>query len=133
MAKRHSRLPPERFPAAAAPQAIDDVAALRALLVAAAAAGERLTYSEVLARLGHRFTRPRMRLLCRTIGQVDHARPAAEPELGVLVVRASDGLPGSGWWDGRSILDARRPQSGPDAERLVKELQEAAFRHWRSG
>jgi hypothetical protein len=35
-----------------------DPVEVRAILVASARAGEAITYSEVLALLGHRFTRP---------------------------------------------------------------------------
>ena len=60
-----------------------------------------LTYSELLAQLGHGFSRPKMRALCKTLGAVDEeAEARGEPELAVLVVRQSDGLPGQGWWVG---------------------------------
>jgi hypothetical protein len=76
-----------------------DPAEVRAYLVAAAAAGESITYSELLNRLGHEFTRPKMRALCAVLGTVDEEGAArGEPELAVLVVRQSDGLPGQGWW-----------------------------------
>ena len=40
-----------------------------------------------------------MRQLCKTLGAVDEEAAArGEPELAVLVVRQSDGLPGQGWW-----------------------------------
>ena len=41
-----------------------DPAEVRAILVSAAKAGEAISYSEVLALLGHDFTRPKMRALC---------------------------------------------------------------------
>ena len=72
---------------------------VRAHLIAAAAAGHALTYSELLERLGYNFSRPKMRALCVVLGAVDdEAEARGEPELAVLVVRQSDGLPGQGWW-----------------------------------
>jgi hypothetical protein len=77
--------------------------AVRAILVTAAREGRAVSYSELLGELGHRFTRPRMRALCAMLGQIDEAGAApGEPELAVLVVRESDGLPGQGWWVARA-------------------------------
>ena len=54
-----------------------------------------------------------------------------EPELAVLVVRQSDGLPGQGWWIGAARqYDYAGAWEGPDARALVTRLQERAFRHW---
>ena len=70
-------------------------------MIGAAAAGHALTYSELLAQLGYPFSRPKMRALCKTLATVDEEAAArGEPELAVLVVRQSDGLPGQGWWVG---------------------------------
>src|SRR4051794_28613979 len=78
---------------------ISDAAAVRRLLVAAAKAGRDTSYADLLDMMGHRFSRPKMRALCKTLGAVDDAAVAAgEPELAVLVVRQSDRLPGDGWW-----------------------------------
>lgn len=113
---------------------IGDVAAVRALLVAAARDAQPLTYSEMLAGLGLRFTRPRMRALCRTMDRIDEdGRAAGEPGLAVLVVRASDGLPGQGWWTGgRALMLAHEGDwTGPAAQALVTAEQRAAFDWWR--
>jgi len=107
--------------------------AVRTRLVAAAAAGHPLTYSELLALLGHGFSRPRMRALCKTLGAVDEdALARGEPELAVLVVRQSDGLPGQGWWvaGGGSAHDYTGAWEGADATAFVRELQDHAFRYW---
>ena len=112
---------------------ISDPAGVRAHLVAAAAAGHALTYSELLAHLGHGFSRPKMRALCKTLGAVDEEAAArGEPELAVLVVRQSDGLPGQGWWvaGGASAHDYVGPWEGPSAAAFVRELQQATFEHW---
>jgi hypothetical protein len=112
---------------------LHDVAAVRAVLVAAARRGEAMSYSETLARLGLSFSRPKMRTLCRTMDRIDEdGRTANEPGLAVLVVRAADGLPGQGWWTTRGqALGHRDAWTGPAAERLVAREQRAAFRHWR--
>jgi hypothetical protein len=110
-----------------------DPAEVRAHLVAAAAAGQAITYSELLGRLGHEFTRPKMRALCKVLGTVDEeAAERGEPELAVLVVRQSDGLPGQGWWvaGGAAAHGYDGLWEGPGAKRLVDELQAQAFDYW---
>lgn len=117
-----------------APDPIADVARVRGILLAAARAGEVLSYSGFLAELGHRFTRPKMRALCRTLDRIDEdGRAAGEPELAVLVVRESDGLPGQGWWTGGRalMLGHEGAWEGPEARALVRELQGEAFDYWR--
>jgi hypothetical protein len=111
-----------------------DPAEVRAHLISAASAGTPITYSELLNRLGHEFTRPKMRALCAVLGTVDEQGAArGEPELAVLVVRQSDGLPGQGWWvaGGASRHDYTGLWDGPQAKRLVKKLQRQAFDYWR--
>ena len=105
---------------------------VRAILIASARAGESITYSEVLALLGHDFTRPKMRALCRVLSFVDdEAEEHGEPELAVLVVRQSDGLPGQGWWVGGAKKHGYTGQwEGPTAAKLIRRLQRQAFEHW---
>ena len=110
-----------------------DPGEVRAHLVAAAAAGHALTYSELLEQLGYGFSRPKMRQLCRTLGAVDEEAAArGEPELAVLVVRQSDGLPGQGWWvaGGGTAHGYGGPWVGPQAERFIRKLQQETFGHW---
>ena len=112
---------------------ISDPAAVRAHLVAAAAAGHALTYSELLAMLGHGFSRPKMRAVCKTLAAVDaEAEARGEPELAVLVVRQSAGLPGQGWWvDGGAVLhDYDGPWEGPEAAAFIARLQRTTFDYW---
>ena len=111
---------------------LSDPETVRAHLLAAAAAGHPLTYSELLERLGHAFSRPRMRALCKTLTAVDEAGEAAgEPELAVLVVRQSDGLPGQGWWTGGWEKHRHNGDwTGPEARRLVERLQGEVFVYW---
>ena len=109
-----------------------DPVEVRAILVSAAKAGEAITYSEVLALLGHHFTRPKMRALCKVLGFVDdEAAERGEPELAVLVVRQSDGLPGQGWWiAGAKAHNYTGLWEGPKAARLIRKLQKQAFDYW---
>jgi hypothetical protein len=112
---------------------IADVARVRALLVASARRRSAISYSGLLDELGHRFTRPKMRALCRTLDAIDAAGAAAgEPDLAVLVVRESDGLPGQGWWtDGPPRREGYEGQwTGPEALAFVRGLQARAFTFW---
>jgi len=113
------------------PGAIADVPRVRALLIAAARERRAVSYSELLGLLGHRFTRPKMRAVCRTLDAIDLAgRAVGAPGLAVLVVRESDGLPGQGWWqDLAAERNYAGPWTGPDAVAFVRSLQEAVFRH----
>ena len=105
---------------------------VRAILIASAKAGQAISYSEVLGLLGHDFTRPKMRALCRVLGFVDDkAEERGEPELAVLVVRQSDGLPGQGWWVGGAKKHGYTGLwEGPKAAKLIKKLQRQAFDYW---
>jgi hypothetical protein len=106
---------------------------VRAHLIAAAGAGHALSYSELLEHLGYGFSRPKMRQLCVTLGVVDQEAAArGEPELAVLVVRQSDGLPGQGWWvaGGGSAHGYEGPWEGPKAARFIRDLQQKTFDYW---
>ena len=117
----------------ARPGAIADPVAVRSHLIAAASAGHPLTYADLLGLLGHRFSRPKMRALCHTLGAVDiDAAARGEPELAVLVVRQSDGLPGQGWWvaGGGTAHGYAGPWDGPKASKFIAALQRRTFDHW---
>jgi hypothetical protein len=110
-----------------------DPAVVRRHLIESATAGESITYSELLAALGHAFTRPKMRALCKVLTVIDEeAADRGEPELAVLVVRQSDGLPGQGWWvGGKTVMHGYDGLwTGPGAARLVRKLQREAFEYW---
>ena len=109
-----------------------DPGEVRRLLIASAAAGEPITYSELLNALGHAFTRPKMRALCKVLAVVDdEASERGEPELAVLVVRQSDGLPGQGWWINGAMLHGYDGLwTGPEALKLIRKLQRQAFQYW---
>ena len=106
---------------------------VRAHLIAAASAGYPLTYAELLERLGYSFSRPKMRALCTVLAAVDDAAEAnGEPELAVLVVRQSDGLPGQGWWVGSWEKHRFTGEwTGTEARRLIDRLQQQAFSYWQ--
>ena len=105
---------------------------VRAILIASARAGQSISYSEVLGLLGHDFSRPKMRQLCKVLGHVDdEAEEKGEPGLAVLVVRLSDGLPGQGWWVGCAKKHGYAGLwEGPAAVKLVRKFQAQAFEHW---
>lgn len=111
---------------------LSDPAEIRAHLIAAATAGHVLTYSELLEHLGYGFSRPKMRQLCKTLAAVDdEAAGRGEPELAVLVVRQSDGLPGQGWWiEGARAHGYEGPWEGPTAVHFIGELQQRTFDYW---
>jgi hypothetical protein len=115
--------------------ALADPQEIRLHLVAAARAGHALTYSEVLERLGYAFSRPKMRALCALLGEVDREAAArGEPQLAVLVVRQSDGIPGQGWWvaGGGRERGYAGPWEGPEAKRFIERVQAETFAWWKS-
>jgi len=138
MVDRHPRGTMDRGPEAGVTYAEDaaaiaDVPHVRALLIDAARAGEAISYSRLLLQLGVRFTRPKMRALCRTLDAIDREGAAAgEPGLAVLVVRESDGLPGQGWWtDHAKASGYSGLWEGPTAAREVRRWQAEAFAYWQ--
>ncbi len=111
--------------------ALHDVARIKSMLETAAREARAMSYSELLLELGFRFTRPKMRAVCKTLDEVDR-RSAAEgaPALAVLVVREGDGLPGQGWWTGRT--DYQGQCTGPEAQAHIATLQAAVFVYWNN-
>jgi hypothetical protein len=115
--------------------ALADPAEVRLHLVAAASAGTALSYAELLERLGYSFSRPKMRALCALLGSVDdEAAARGEPELAVLVVRQSDGIPGQGWWvaGGARSRGYQGPWEGAEAKRFIAAVQAETFAFWQS-
>jgi hypothetical protein len=107
---------------------------VREILVASAKAGQAISYAEVLELLGHHFSRPKMRALCKVLSFVDdEAEMRGEAELAVLVVRQSDGLPGQGWWIGGAKKHGYSGLwEGPKAAKLIRKVQRHAFDYWQS-
>jgi hypothetical protein len=62
------------------------------------------------------------------------AADRGEPELAVLVVRQSDGLPGQGWWvaGGARSRGYEGPWEGREARRFIETVQAETFAWWRS-
>ena len=131
MAAKDQGLGSEESPADVS--ALGDAPRIRAILTAAAREGRSVSYSELLGDLGFRFTRPKMRAVCRTLEEVDRlCAMDGEPDLAVLLVRESDRLPGQGWWVGGAalLLGYDGPWEGPAAARFIREQQQLAFDYW---
>lgn len=110
-----------------------DPVAVRALLIEAARQRQTFTYGALLNILGHAFTRPLMRKLCKVLDRIDEdGRACGEPGLAVLVVRQSDALPGQGWFVARTGLHEDLPPEweGPEARRYTEARQAEAFDYW---
>lgn len=114
-------------------RALFDIDQIEMLLQAAAQQGKALSYAETLNHLGYDFSRPKMRALCVALAEVDaRARQQQQPLLAVLVVRASDGLPGAGWWVDKDRRAYHGPWEGPEAQAYIRRKQAEAFKYWRS-
>ncbi len=106
---------------------------IETVLQNAAQNGTALSYAETLNRLGYDFSRPKMRALCVALGEVDaRARQNKEPPLAVLVVRASDGIPGAGWWMEKDRRSYKGSWEGADALIYIKKKQRETFKYWKS-
>lgn len=111
--------------------ALHDVAPIKAILEQCGRDGRAISYSELLLNLGFRFTRPKMRAVCRTLDKIDQiTAEEGAPALAVLVVREGDGLPGQGWWTGRS--DYLGAWTGPQAHAHIRKLQDDVFAYWQN-
>ena len=109
--------------------ALHDVERIKMLLETAARERRTVSYSELLLTLGFRFTRPKMRAVCKTLDKIDQLNAAdGAPALAVLVVREGDGLPGQGWWTGRSGYQGE--WTGSEAKSYVAQLQQHVFDYW---
>jgi hypothetical protein len=110
--------------------ALLDVRRITGVLQVAAREGRAVSYSELLMQLGFRFTRPKMRALCKTLDAVDReAEACGEPPLAPLVVRESDRLPGQGWWVSRA--DYAGAWEGAEARAYLAGHQLRAFDYWQ--
>ena len=111
-----------------------DPAEVRAILISSATARQPITYSETLALLGHDFTRPKMRALCKVLGaSIMKPRRSASRSLRCSSCASPTDLPGQGWW-----VEAAKKHGftglweGPKAKRLITKLQRQAFDYWSS-
>lgn len=113
-------------------QKLFDVNEIESLMQGTAREGKPISYSEALSLLGYNFSRPKMRALCVALGEIDRrAADKGEPELAVLLVRASDKIPGQGWWVDRNDPKYKGPWDGPQAEAYVKTIQKRAYKYWQ--
>ena len=105
-----------------------DLDLLEQRLLAAALAGQPLTYGAILAFFERRVTPVTVRALCRDLGRVcARVEAAGGPDLACLVVRASDGLPGAGYFHGlRAAGRYAGPDTGEPAARFVAAEQARA-------
>ncbi len=110
---------------------LHDVARIKSMLETAAREARAMSYSELLLELGFRFTRPKMRAVCKALDEIDRlSADEGAPALAVLVVREGDGLPGQGWWTGRT--DYQGQWTGPEAQAHIATLQAAIFVYWNN-
>lgn len=111
-------------------QRLFDLDQIEALLQASAMEGKSISYSETLNSIGLAFSRPKMRALCIALGEIDRrAKKKKQPELAVLVVRASDKIPGAGWWVDRT--EYKGAWEGPKAEKYIRAIQDKTFAYWQ--
>lgn len=104
---------------------------LAALLIVRAKAGRAITYGEVFHWFGLPFQRFQVGQLCAALTLVDDLeRAQGRPELAVLVVRQSDGLPGQGWWLALAETEWTGLFEGPAAAAFVRRVQQRAFDYW---
>jgi hypothetical protein len=107
--------------------ALHDVARIKAILEQCGREARAISYSELLLNLGFRFTRPKMRAVCKTLDKIDQI--TAEEGAPALAVREGDGLPGQGWWTGRR--DYQGAWTGPQARAHIRKLQDDVFAYWQ--
>jgi hypothetical protein len=105
-----------------------DLDLLEHRLMMAAAAGRPVTYGELLAFFERRVTPVNVRALCRDLGRVgERIEARGGPDLACLVVRASDGLPGAGYFQAmREAGCYAGPDEGEAAARFVAAAQARA-------
>jgi len=109
-----------------------DLEMIETILQTTARAGKAVSYSEMLGQLGYHFSRPKMRALCVALMEIDaRARRNRQPELAILVVRASDGIPGAGWWTDSKTDDYHGLWEGPEALAYIQKRQAKVFKFWK--
>ncbi|MEZ5864440.1 MAG: hypothetical protein R3D25_10395 [Geminicoccaceae bacterium] len=108
--------------------AVVDLDLLEARLLGAALAGRAETYGSLLAFFERRVTPVTVAALCKDLGRVcTRIEALGGPDLACLVVRASDGLPGAGYFTSlrEAGLYVGEP-TGPEAERYIAQAQRRA-------
>ena len=106
---------------------------LEALLILRAGNGEPISYGDVFRWFGHPFQRFQVGQLCAALEEVDSRQRAQDrPMLASLVVRASDGIPGQGWWLSKGHDRWEGLFVGPEAAAFVRRHQQRCFDYWKS-
>jgi hypothetical protein len=104
---------------------------LEALLILKAGNGEAISYGDVFRWFGHPFQRFQVGQLCAALEEVDSRQRALDrPMLASLVVRASDGIPGQGWWLSKGHDPWEGLFVGPEAGAFVRRHQQRCFDFW---
>jgi len=104
---------------------------LEALLILRAGNGQPISYGDVFRWFGHPFQRFQVGQLCAALEEVDSRQRAQDrPVLASLVVRASDGIPGQGWWLSKGHDPWEGLFVGPEAAAFVRRHQQRCFDHW---
>ena len=77
--------------------ALHDVARIKEILEQCGREGRAISYSELLLNLGFRFTRPKMRAVCKTLDKIDQMTlEEGRPALAVLVMACPGRVGGQG-------------------------------------
>ncbi len=109
-----------------------DLERLERVLIQAARERRPVTYGQLLGYFERKVTRITVGALCRDLGLVCRRVEArGGPDLAVLVVRKSDGLPGEGYFTAlRREGGYRGPSTGPLAARTIARRQAAVFAYY---
>ncbi|SNB62154.1 hypothetical protein SAMN07250955_10349 [Arboricoccus pini] len=112
-----------------------EIGKLKAVLERAAGEGRALTYGQILTFFGRKVTRVSVGALCRDLGEACRLVEAdGGPDLAVLVVRKSDGMPGAGYFTAlrrEGLYDGA--DSGEAAAAFVAARQQEVFAWYSKG
>jgi hypothetical protein len=109
-----------------------DLERLERVLIQAARERRPTTYGQLLRYFERKVTRVTVGALCRDLGLVClRVEERGGPDLAVLVVRKSDGLPGEGYFTAlRRDGGYRGPSVGPQAARTIARRQAQVFAYY---
>ncbi len=109
-----------------------DLERLERVLIEAARERRPVTYGQLLRYFERKVTRITVGALCRDLGLVcRRVEERGGPDLAVLVVRKSDGLPGEGYFTAlRQEGGYGGPSTGPLAVRAIARRQVEVFSYY---
>lgn len=109
-----------------------DLERLERVLIEAAREQRPVTYGQLLRYFERKVTRITVGALCRDLGHVcRRVEERGGPDLAVLVVRKSDGLPGEGYFSAlRQEGSYDGPSTGPLAARTIAHRQAEVFSYY---